>query len=290
MTTTSFSLFGLGRDGIPKGYQRLLRTDGGPEKLARAIIEECQADAARTKSGIRLQSEWVRAAAQVLLEWYSASGLPPSSIALEANAHAMSLTSPDRIGQPLAPKAARHELGLPSRVQLTHFMEAAGRDALALALAVTAGKDDMSSVARRANSGKWALVATPLARTVGAARSTLEGYRLQDAYREIVTHFGFWTVLRWKLNGMAERMGPATPAKIAKRALRIPRSVVLAGVGDSDEFAPIELTPALGAAASERLRPLADAIISWAASAPPKDPVEGRRALTAFIALGKSRA
>lgn len=247
MSDATVSLFGIGADGIPKKYQAILREDGGPEGLARSIIEDARAEfLGESKPGTRLQSGEIRSAAFVLLEWYSAHGVPVPPVALEAVAFALSLVSPDRF-QPLAPKVVRAQLGYPTGIRLKPFMDAAGRDAIALALKALAEQADPADLSTLAHEGRWVLRLTPLSKIVNLTAAVLRGYRIKSEYRATVANFATWILYGWQLSGKATRKTAGNVDEIERRVLRLPKTFILQKVGDSDEFLPITMTPALRA-------------------------------------------
>lgn len=119
-TSATFSLFGIGQDGIPDRIEQML-ADGGDRQIAQYIESYCR------KRG--RASDEIRTMALLMAEYH---GLPPH--VLRSLALCLDLISPDT-RRPLPAASARAALGLPMRVKkFREFLELAGRSALALAL------------------------------------------------------------------------------------------------------------------------------------------------------------
>jgi hypothetical protein len=242
-------LFGkIGRDGIPAELRRILAAPGGVDSLAQRIIDSsANALGAENydKGGTRLHPSWLRALSQLLLEWCATEGIPTPAIVLEANAHALSLVSPDTL-RPLVPKDLREAMGLPTGANLDSFMLVAAREALALAFHFAPNGPELSDLLARVRAGDWVMSARSLsketkvkgAKVEGASRATVAEYRGRPEYARIVGDFAGSTLLAWGLSGKWQRMRPMTAEEIRGRVVGIPSSFLLRAIGDYGTSTP----------------------------------------------------
>ena len=186
-TDVTFSLFGIGRDGIPDLFQHALAQPGGPERLARLVI-----DGSIDK---KVPPDYLKTVAQVMVEWAARRPEAVPDFVLKANAAALGLLSPNTEG-PLPAPSVRRLMGFPTNVKLDIFLEAVARDALALSLSYMTEPGRFPDLQGMMDA-PWALSVNALAATLGVPRSALRGYRAKPEYRRIVQEVSGWALLLW---------------------------------------------------------------------------------------------
>lgn len=246
--TQKFSIFGMGKDGIPSYFRRWF-AGGGDVAVDDHIVRTAdQSDDAKTVS-------------LVLDQW---RGDPAHRLA--ARAMMAGLISPDT-RLPLPSQGVREELGFPPRLKkFREFAEAAGREAFALALTVRRDEakdkkakekkpklvDALCILIDRADDGKWVLsdnalheassqswelvdvdalqdVARSIVRSStrqGVSRATIKEWRAYPEFRHIVKEVGGHLSLR--LNDSANLSDKA----VREAALKAPVNDVLTLVGE----------------------------------------------------------
>lgn len=235
---------GLGHNSVPGDLRRVLSAPGGGERIAQLIIDSVDSGLGDVrdpyKPGIRMQPEWIRGLAQLLMEWYASQGVATPPSALRANSAALSLISP-HTRKLLVPKALRERLGLPTGVDLSDFALVAGREALALVFAIAPSGAELGELVRRVNAGEWVMSAKSLsneAAASGASRKTVGEYRKRPEYRRMVRNFAGWTLLAWGLNGKLCRIPRMSNEQIVQRVRRVPTWFVIRAVGTNATEGP----------------------------------------------------
>ncbi len=222
--SNGLSLFGVGPDGIPEMFATQLREPGGGERLAAVITEGAR--------GRMVAPDFLRVAAQVLVEHYGRQPQPTPDFVFEANAAALRLLS-DVTMEPCPAPSVRRLLGYPTSVDLHQTLDAAGRDAWAIALRLI--PDDDSLPLDAAIGHEWVLSQSAIDRMTGIPRTSVTSHR--EKYRTIVDAIAPWLLLGLCLSPQRAKAGMSEKA-IENVVSRVPREDILALVGGFNLTAP----------------------------------------------------
>jgi len=191
--TQSFSVFGVGPDGIPEMFASQLRQPGGGERLANLIIDG--------SVGARVAPDYLRTLAVVLLEWYR-DHPPIPDFVFRANAAANGMLSADT-AQPSPPPNVKRLLGYPTGVNLRKALNAAGRDAAAIAMRLASQGGDLEEIVGGVEQCPYVISRNAMEFMTGIKRTSLDRrYRDKSEYRHLVNAAAEWLALEFALHGL----------------------------------------------------------------------------------------